>query len=86
MTRLWTEAQPIHVETDSLGSPTRFVWREHRFRLQRIVQHWQVDTDWWSVEGRVYRDCYAATTVEGVLVTFYRDLISDAWFLERVYD
>jgi hypothetical protein len=86
MTRLWSDGEPIRVETDSSGRPTRFEWRSRLYRLQRIQQHWQVDTDWWSEEGRIWRDYLTVTTGDGLLCVIYCDLLTGDWRMEKAYD
>lgn len=86
MTRLWAEGAPISVETNSDGCPTRFAWRGRTHRLARIQQRWQVDTDWWSEAGRIWRAYAAVTTDTGMLCVVYQDLLSEEWFLAKVYD
>ncbi len=86
MTRTWPYGQPISAQTDDDGRPVTFVLNEQRFRLLRIEQHWEVDTDWWSDEGRVWRRYVAATTLEGVFVVLFYDVLRDGWFLEKIYD
>ena len=46
------------------GRPVTFVLSEHRYRLLRIEQQGEVDTDWWADAGRVWRRYVAATTLE----------------------
>jgi hypothetical protein len=86
MTRLWSEGEPIQMETNSDGSPVRFGWRSRTYRLQRIQQQWQVDSDWWSPEGRVWRNYYALLTTDGLLCVVYNDLLHQEWRIARVYD
>ena len=59
------------MQTDEEGRPVTFVLNEQRFRLLCIEQHWEVDTDWWSDDGRVWRRYVAATTLEGVVVVLF---------------
>lgn len=86
MTRLWAEGAPISVETNSDGCPTRFAWRGRVHRLQRIQQRWQVDTDWWSDDGHVWRDYLAVVTADGLLCVLYYDMLAEGWYLAKLYD
>lgn len=86
MSRLWPEGEPILVQTDAHNRPLRFVWRERTYRLVQIQQHWQVDTDWWSEAGRIWRDYMAVTTTNGLLCVIYQDLLTEQWFLSKLYD
>jgi hypothetical protein len=90
MTRIWSEGEAIRVETrtesDGADYPVRFRWRGRWHRIERIVQRWQVDSDWWSSEGRVWRDYLAAITADGVLLVLYYDHPQSEWRLAKVYD
>ena len=86
MTRLWPAGEPIEVNTDDEGRPVGFAWQGQSSRLHQIQQHWQVDNDWWSEEGRVWRDYLAVTTTTGLLCVIYRDLLGEGWWLAKVYD
>ncbi|MCB0074137.1 MAG: hypothetical protein KDE20_21880 [Caldilineaceae bacterium] len=86
MTRLWPQGQPIDVATDSHGRPVRFDWQGRSHRLKQVQQRWQVDTDWWSEEGRVWRDYQAVITTDGLLCVLYLDLLEQRWYLAKLYD
>jgi hypothetical protein len=78
------------METDSQGRPARFDWQGRRHALARVVQQWQVDTDWWASEGRVRRDYLTVLTLDGLLCVLYYDHLDPVgeggWFLSRLYD
>jgi hypothetical protein len=86
VTRLWLHGQPIEVETDGDGQPVRFTWRAKKHNLETIQQRWEVDTDWWSEEGRVYRQYFAAITSGGLFCVLYCDRMDQSWHLEKIYD
>lgn len=86
MTRIWSEGEPIRMETDGENRPVRFLWCGRRHQIQQIVQRWQVDSDWWSSEGRVWRDYVAAITTDGVLLVLYYDHLGAEWRLAKIYD
>jgi hypothetical protein len=86
MTRLWGEGVAIVVTQDAHGWPVRFVWQNQAHAVQRVLQHWQVDTDWWSEQGRVFRDYVSLTTTDGLLCVVFCDLLSQGWYLAKVYD
>ncbi|MCB0148382.1 MAG: hypothetical protein M9936_32290 [Caldilinea sp.] len=86
MSRTWPSGHPIFAQTDAAGRPVTFVLSEYRYRLLRIEQYWEVDTDWWAEAGRVWRRYGAATTLEGVLVVLFYDVLREGWYLEKVYD
>lgn len=86
MSRLWSEGEIIRVETTHAGWPRQFVWHDQWHRVQRIVQYWRLDTDWWSEQGQVSRDYMAIITHEGLLCVVFLDLLEGTWRLAKIYD
>lgn len=84
MTHLWPRGTPIVVVFDQTYTPQRFIWQGHRHRVQRITKRWRVDQDWWR--RRIWREYFKLSTATGLLVVIYRDLLSDRWYLQRLYD
>ena len=86
MTRLWPQGEPIHLTLDATQRPLRFTWRGQSHAIRAIHQDWQVDTDWWSEDGRIYRHYFAVTTASGLLCVVYYDFSEENWRLAKVYD
>ena len=86
MTRLWTTGQPIRVQRDADGKLLNFTWQGRTHPIHQIRQQWQVDTDWWSEEGRVFREYFAVTTTDGLLCVLYLDFLDEQWYLAKCYD
>lgn len=91
MTRLFVDGLPLQVQTNTREQPAIFKVNDHRFVVERIVQHWEVDTDWWTAEGRVWRRHWALTTCDngdeaGMFCVISYDVLSDEWRLDRIYD
>ena len=63
--------------------PASFVWRRRRYRVQRVVQLWVLDTGWWDQEARVQR-CYWRVHAEGRLFDLCFDRVARVWRLEHV--
>ncbi len=74
------------VTVDPLGKPLHFIWQEQLHTIQKIVQRWQVDVEWWRAEGRIWREYLALITTHNLFCVIYRDLLVDEWRLVRVYD
>ena len=85
MTRLFIN-HLIAIHLDSAGHPVAFTWNGRRHRWTQVVQRWQVDADWWTAEGRVWREYWAVTTVDGLFCVIFRDLVEEGWYLAKVYD
>lgn len=86
MTRLWAEGEEINVELGTAGWPACFIWQGRAHAVQNIRQRWQVDGDWWSDAGYVWREYMAVTTADGLFCVIYFDLITQQWRLSRLYD
>ena len=84
MTRLWSEGVEIEVRADGENQPLTFRWASQAHRVTEIANRWRVHTCWWRNEIR--REYFKVLTGLGVLCTLYHDLLTDHWYLERVYD
>jgi hypothetical protein len=81
---LWTAGDPIIAHTDRTARLVAFRWNDRDHQVETIVARWRVDIRWWR--RRVWRDYFEMTTYSGLMVVVYHDLISDRWFLQRLYD
>ncbi len=86
MTRLWKEGILVQVEQDPRGRVHSFAWNGHHYAIEKVRQHWQVDSDWWTEEGRVHRDYQAVTTADGLLCVLYFDFQDEQWYVSKLYD
>lgn len=96
MTRLWSPAEPIRVVTrasptkgsktrpTSNGEPASFTWKGQTHPVAFITRAWRVDIDWWR--ERIWRANYKLSTETGLLVIIYQDLLTNRWYLQRLYD
>lgn len=84
MTRLWSKAMPIVVQSGS-DSPECLIWERQTHDVAAVVKQWRVGADWWRGEA-VARDYFKLTTTTGLLIIIYRDLQTGAWYLQRLYD
>jgi hypothetical protein len=62
--------------------PKAFLWRMRRWRIERVVESWVIDTGWWSSDIRVSRR-YSRVLADGRLFDLYFDRLTKLWFLER---
>ncbi len=84
MNPFWIPGQPIEIRRSG-ESPQAFRWEKRWHRVQDVSAHWRVHTLWWT-EDEVCRDYWEVTTDSGLLSVLYRDMLSDAWHLERIYE
>jgi hypothetical protein len=86
MTRFWSSAPSIQIEISNDQVPCSFSWYHRRHRIVSIQQHWIVDTDWWTEEGRIWREYYAVITDQGLLCVIFLNLLTQSWHLTTIYD
>ena len=84
MTRLWAKGQPITAASDVDGTPHSFEWKGDAHSVTGISKRWRVDTGWWRL--RVWREYFKLETDTGLLVIIYRDLLTNDWYFQRLYD
>ena len=84
MTRLWPKGQPSTVMSDGDGMPRSFEWKGYIHLVTGISKRWRVDTGWWRL--RIWREYFKLETETGLLVIIYRDLLTDEWYFQRLYD
>lgn len=76
-------AEPIAVTWhEGQRRPIAFVWRGRRYRVERLLEVWVVETGWWKEEGRVSRSCWRVRAGGRVFDLRY-DRIARAWALEQ---
>lgn len=87
MTQLFTPAQLIEVKFSTISQqPNAFVWHGITHWIEQIVQRWEIDTDWWAVEGRIWRQYFAVSTNSKLFCVIYQDKETEKWFVSRLYD
>ena len=86
MTRAWMQDEPIDIETDPQGRLRAMRWHGQRHAIERLVEWYQIDLDWWSSQGHVRRNYYTVITRTGLLCVLYYDFLSEGWSLARLYD
>ena len=77
------EAVPVAVSWDERARrPVAFVWRRRRYRIERVLETWILETGWWKDGGHVSR-YYWRVRAGGRVVDLCYDRLSKAWALER---
>ena len=84
MTRIWLEGRLIQVKCAANGLPDRFTWDGQTYRVAQITNEWEVNQLWWS--GHIHRNYYKLTTQNGFLAIIYMDLLTDRWYLQRLFN
>ena len=63
-------------------APAAFLWHRRRWRIDRVLQRWSIDTGWWSDELHVDRR-YLRVVAEGRVFDLFYDRRQRRWLLER---
>jgi hypothetical protein len=84
MTRFWPDGIAIVVGVSGTGDPHHFEWEGQEHQVQMVAKRWRVDEEWWM--QRLWREYFKVTTDTGFLVIIYQDLLTNRWFLQRLYD
>jgi hypothetical protein len=84
MTRFWPAGEPIAVACTQERQPTVVTLQRQRERVTQVLARWRVDEGWWR--QRIWREYIALVTDQGRLLLIYHDLLTDCWYLQRLYD
>ncbi|HMK91593.1 MAG TPA: DUF6504 family protein [Thermoleophilia bacterium] len=63
-------------------APRAFVWRGRRWRVDRVLQRWSVDTGWWNERLRVDRR-YLRVVAAGRVFDLCYERRERRWYLAR---
>ena len=88
---------PLRAEVEAPGGwPARIksqaAGRSIRGKVIRLAGPWRTSGDWWSEDGWARDEWDVAVAVseaspeKGTLYRIYRDLRSNSWFVEGIYD
>ena len=75
--------EPVQVEEDDRRRPSLIVSGGRRARVVSIVDVWEIVDEWWRPDP-VVRRYYRAAVEGGEVVAVFRDLVSGAWYRQRV--
>jgi hypothetical protein len=77
-------ATPIAVSWDERQRrPVTFVWRRRRYRVERVLETWVIETGWWKDDAHVSRS-YWRVRAGGRVFDLHYDRLAKAWALEQV--
>jgi len=78
------EAVPVAVSWDERARrPVAFIWRRRKYRVERVLETWVLETGWWRDDGHVSRS-YWRVRAGGRVVDLRYDRLTKAWALEKV--
>ena len=62
--------------------PVTFVWRRRRYRIERVLETWVIETGWWKDDGHVSRS-YWRVRAESRVFDLRYDRLAKTWALEQ---
>jgi hypothetical protein len=84
MSKLFKEAIRLEVEEDVRHGPATFLYKGKRTRVGETLKQWRVVQGWWR--RPVEREYSQVRTESGTICELYRNLLTGAWYLQRIYD
>jgi len=84
MSKLFHEAITLEVNEDIQHRPISFLYRARKEGVEEICEQWRASQGWWK--SAVDREYFRVRTVRGIVCEMYRDLLTGAWYLQRIYD
>ena len=74
--------KPVVVRTDERGDPVhvRLPGKTAR-RVAVVRERWRIDDEWWR--QTISRDYLTIVLDDGKVLTLYRDLLLDEWYVQR---
>ena len=84
MSKLFQKAITLEVTEDIQHRPISFLHKGRKESIKEICQQWRMSQEWWR--NAVDREYFRVRTVRGIVCEMYRDLLTGAWYLQRIYD
>jgi hypothetical protein len=84
MSKLFKEAIRLEVEEDVRHGPAAFHYKGKSARVMETLKQWRVVQGWWR--RPVEREYFQVRTESGAVCELYRNLLTGAWYLQRIYD
>jgi hypothetical protein len=84
MSKLFKEAIRLEVEEDVRHGPAAFHYEGRRAKVGETLKQWRVAQGWWR--RPVEREYFQVRTESGAVCDLYRNLLTGAWYLQRIYD
>lgn len=76
-------AVPVAVNWDERQCrPVTFLWRQRRYRIERVLETWVIETGWWKDDSHISRS-YWRVRAGGRVFDLRYDRLTKSWALER---
>lgn len=73
--------RPLRVKTGAGGRPILIYLKRRAQRVQRILDIWQIDDEWWR--DPISRRYATLILEDGRTVTIYRNLLDGRWYSQE---
>ncbi|MFB0557124.1 MAG: DUF6504 family protein [Dehalococcoidia bacterium] len=84
MSRLFQQAIRLEVKEGVQHKPIAFLYKGRQQRVGKILKRWRITRGWWK--RAMEREYFQIETQTGAICELYRDLLTGAWYLQRIYD
>jgi hypothetical protein len=84
MTKRAEKPEKVQIDIDTKGDPISLNHKGRRHKVVAVHERWRLEDGWWGDEER--RCYYKIQTSHGSVYDIYHELVSDCWYLDRVYD
>ncbi|MDH4068134.1 MAG: hypothetical protein OEU97_04270 [Dehalococcoidia bacterium] len=84
MSKLFHEAITLEVKEDIQHKPIAFLYKGGKEGIEEICEQWRASQGWWK--RATAREYFRVRTARGIVCEMYRDLLTGAWYLQRIYD
>lgn len=84
MSKLFREAIRLEVEEGFRHRPIAFLYKRRKTKVSETLNQWRVVQGWWK--RPVEREYFQVRSESGTMYELYRDLLTGAWYLQRIHD
>lgn len=84
MSKLFHDVITLEVQEDIRHRPIAFLYKGGKEGVEEICEQWRASQEWWK--RATDREYFRVRTARGIVCEMYRDLLTGAWYLQRIYD
>jgi hypothetical protein len=84
MSRLFQQAVKLEVKESDQHEPIAFMYKGRIEKINNLVKRWRITQGWWK--RAIEREYFQIETQTGAICELYRDLLTEVWYLQRIYD
>jgi hypothetical protein len=84
MTKLFQRPVKLEVKEGNQHQPIAFLYKGRTERIGQALKQWRITHGWWK--RAIEREYFQVETETGIICDLYRDSLTGAWYLQRIYD